>query len=56
MAYMFLVGLPRVVPKGGIKFGDVSFSEGTVLSCNPYVLHTSKDLWRLDAAEYKPDR
>lgn len=56
MAYMFLVALPRVVPKGGIKFGNVSFSEGTVLSCNPYVLHTSKDLWGPGAAEYNPDR
>lgn len=56
LAYMFLVGLPRVVPKGGIKFGDISFTEGTELSCNPYVLQTSKDLWGPDAAEYNPDR
>ena len=56
MAYMFLVGLPRVVPKGNIRFGDISFPKGTVLSCNPYVLHTSKDLWGPDAAEYNPDR
>lgn len=56
IAYMFLVGLPRVVPKGGIKFGDTSFTEGTVLSCNPHVLHTSKDLWGPDAADYNPDR
>lgn len=56
VAYMFLVGLPRVAPKGSIKFGDTSFTEGTVLSCNPYVLQTSKDLWGPDAAEYNPDR
>lgn len=56
IAYMFLVGLPRVVPKGGIKFDGTSFTEGTVLSCNPYVLQTSKDLWGPDAAEYNPDR
>lgn len=56
MAYIVLVGLPRVVPKGGTKLGDITFTEGTVLSCNPYVLHTSKHLWGPDAAEYNPDR
>lgn len=56
IAYTILVGLPRVVPKGGLKFGDISFSEGTVLSCSPYVLQTSKSLWGEDAAEYNPDR
>lgn len=50
------MGLPRVVPKGGLKFDDVFFAEGTVLSCNPYVLHTSKHLWGPDANEYNPDR
>lgn len=50
------VGLPRVVPKGGIQFDDQVFPEGTVLSINPYVLQTSKELWGPDAAEFKPDR
>ncbi|KAL2277289.1 hypothetical protein FJTKL_00131 [Diaporthe vaccinii] len=50
------MGLPRVVPKSGTKLGDITFTEGTVLSCNPYVLHTSKHLWGPDAAEYNPDR
>lgn len=56
MTHIFLVGLPRIVPKGGIKFDDTLFPEGVVVSCNPYVLHTSKDLWGPDAAEYNPDR
>ncbi|KAK3938182.1 cytochrome P450 [Diplogelasinospora grovesii] len=50
------MGLPRVVPKGGVKFDDVFFPEGTVLSINPYVLQTSKALWGPDAAEFKPER
>lgn len=56
MADMFPVGLPRVAPKGGTKFDDTFFPEGTVMSCNPYVLQTSKDLWGPDAAQYNPDR
>lgn len=56
MANMSTVGLPRVAPKGGTKFDNTFFPEGTILSCNPYVLHTSKSLWGPDAAEYNPDR
>ncbi|KAG8158167.1 hypothetical protein KVR01_011928 [Diaporthe batatas] len=50
------MGLPRVAPKEGVQFDDTVFPEGTVLSCNPYVLHTSKSLWGPDAAEFNPDR
>lgn len=51
-----IVGLPRIAPKGGIKFDDTFFPEGTVLSINPYVLMTSKDLWGPDAERFNPDR
>ncbi|KAI0127595.1 cytochrome P450 [Xylariales sp. AK1849] len=50
------MGLPRMAPKGGIKFDDTFFPEGTQLSINPHVLQTSKDLWGPDAAEFNPDR
>ncbi|KAH8200810.1 hypothetical protein TruAng_005047 [Truncatella angustata] len=50
------MGLPRVAPKGGVRFGDSFFPEGTILSVNPYVIQTSKALWGLDAGEFKPER
>lgn len=50
------MGLPRVVPKGGIKFDDTFFPEGTNLSVNPYVLMTSKTLWGPDGDKFNPDR
>lgn len=53
------MGLPRVAPAGGIRLDDEGgpfFPGGTVLSVNPYVLHTSKALWGEDASEFRPER
>jgi hypothetical protein len=48
--------LPRVAPKAGITIGDATFSEGTVLSVNPWVIHFSKEIWGPDAREFNPSR
>ncbi|KAL2150091.1 hypothetical protein VTH82DRAFT_7767 [Thermothelomyces myriococcoides] len=50
------MGLPRVVPKGGLTIGDRTFPAGTILSINPWVMHYSKEIWGPDAHEFNPDR
>src|SRR5690606_28307057 len=35
------LGLPRVLPKGGLTIGDRTFPAGTILSINPWVMHYS---------------
>ncbi|KAK7750867.1 hypothetical protein SLS62_007266 [Diatrype stigma] len=47
---------PRVAPAGGVVFGDKSFSEGTILSVNGWVIHLSEEIWGPDAREFNPDR
>lgn len=49
-------GLSRVAPKEGVTIGTRTFSEGTILSINPWVLHYSKECWGSDATEFNPDR
>lgn len=51
-----LVGLPRVVPKGGVEIGGHYFPEGTTLSINPWVFHRDRKIWGEDANEFKPER
>lgn len=50
------MGLPRVVPAGGLDIGDEHFTEGTTVSINPWVMHLSKEIWGPDAREFNPDR
>lgn len=50
------MGLPRLVPKGGIAIGSETFSAGTILSVNPWVIHHSQELWGSDASQFNPDR
>lgn len=45
-----------MAPKGGITLGEKFFPQGTVLSVNPYVFMTSKEIWGPDAAEFNPGR
>ena len=50
------MGLPRVVPKGGLTIGERTFPKGTILSINPWVIHYSKEIWGEDTHEFLPDR
>jgi cytochrome P450 len=50
------MGLPRVVPKGGLTIHDRTLPEGTIVSVNIWVIHYSKEIWGHDAREFKPDR
>ncbi|KAJ0109101.1 cytochrome P450 [Diaporthe amygdali] len=50
------MGLPRRVPVGGMSIGDRTFSAGTILSVNPWVIHRSTELWGSDARRFNPER
>ncbi|KAL1868055.1 hypothetical protein Daus18300_006036 [Diaporthe australafricana] len=50
------MGLPRSVPAGGLTIGDRTFTEGTILSVNPWVVHRSTELWGSDARLFVPER
>lgn len=50
------MGLPRVVPDGGLTIGDKTFASGTILSVNSWVIHYSTEIWGPDAAEFRPER
>ncbi|KFH47378.1 Pisatin demethylase-like protein [Hapsidospora chrysogenum ATCC 11550] len=50
------MGLPRVVPEGGLDIGDQHFTKGTIVSINSWVLHRDKEIWGPDAHEFNPDR
>lgn len=50
------MGLPRSVPAGGITIGDRTFTEGTILSVNPWVIHRSPEIWGSDARIFVPER
>lgn len=49
-------GLPRVVPKEGVTIDGRTFTEGTILSVNPHVIHKNKDIFGQDADKFNPDR
>ncbi|RAH72484.1 cytochrome P450 [Aspergillus aculeatinus CBS 121060] len=49
-------GLPRVVPAGGITIADRHFSEGTVLSINPWVYHRNAEFFGPDCDDFNPER
>ncbi|KAK0717508.1 cytochrome protein [Lasiosphaeria miniovina] len=53
------VSLPieRYVPAGGVRLRDGSFvPEGAILGFNPYVLGRNREVWGVDAAEFRPER
>ncbi|KAK5557708.1 hypothetical protein LTR46_003886 [Exophiala xenobiotica] len=47
--------LPRVVPASGWTFKDTYFPPGTTVSCQPYSLHFSPDVFP-DPHAFKPER
>jgi cytochrome P450 len=49
-------GLPRVVSRGGVTIAGRHFSEGVLLSVNPWVIHRRADLFGSDADIFSPQR
>lgn len=43
------MGLPRIVPSGGLLIGDKRLPEGTTVSVSPWVIHHSKEIFGPDA-------
>ncbi|MCJ1248190.1 hypothetical protein MMC30_005407 [Trapelia coarctata] len=52
----FQIGMPRVVPKGGLTIGNRKFKEGTVLSVPAWTLHHDPAIWGGDADQWVPER
>ncbi|KZT71867.1 cytochrome P450 [Daedalea quercina L-15889] len=50
------IGLPRLVPEGGLTVCGKYFSEGTVLSVPSYTIHRDKEAWGDDADAFRPER
>ena len=46
------MGLPRVVPKGGLIIGDRTLPEGTTVSISPWVIHHSKEIFGQDVVSF----
>lgn len=50
------LGLPRVVPEGGLTIRGVHFPQGTVLSIPTYTIHRDTQAWGEDADKFRPER
>ncbi|KAI9465313.1 cytochrome P450 monooxygenase pc-bph [Lactarius psammicola] len=50
------VGLPRIVPEGGMKIQDHFFEQGTILSVPTYTIHRDVEVWGNDASVFRPER
>lgn len=50
------IGLPRLVPEGGLVVNGKTFPEGTVLSVPSYTIHRDKEVWGEDADFFNPER
>lgn len=50
------IGLPRLVPEGGLHFSGHFFPEGTVLSVPTYTIHRDRDIWGEDVDAFRPER
>lgn len=50
------VGLPRLVPEGGLTVCGQYFQEGTVLSVPTYTIHRDKEIWGEDCEAFRPER
>ncbi|KAH7920155.1 cytochrome P450 [Leucogyrophana mollusca] len=50
------MGLPRVVPEGGLTVNGMHFPQGTVLSVPTYTIHRDKEVWGEDADIFRPER
>lgn len=50
------MGLPRVVPEGGLEVCGEFFKEGTVISVPSYSIHRDPEVWGDDVDSYRPER
>ncbi|KAF7344377.1 Cytochrome P450 monooxygenase [Mycena sanguinolenta] len=50
------LGLPRVVPEGGLVIGEHPFPAGTVLSVPSYTIHRDPAVWGVDVEAFRPER
>jgi benzoate 4-monooxygenase len=50
------LGLPRLVPEGGLTICGQFFVEGTVLSVPSYSIHRDQAVWGEDVETYRPER
>ena len=50
------IGLPRLVPQGGMTVCGKFFPEGTVLSVPTYTIHRDEEVWGKDPEEFRPER
>ena len=50
------IGLPRVVPEGGLTVCGKSFPGGTIVSVPTYTVHRDPDVWGADADIFRPER
>lgn len=50
------LGLPRVVPEGGLHISGRFFPSGSIVSVPTYTIHRDKSVWGEDAESYRPER
>ena len=50
------VGLPRVVPPGGLVIGGRMYPEGSILSVPTFTIHRDPEVWGPDVDVYRPER
>ncbi len=50
------VGLPRLIPPGGMQISGEWFDEGTTVSVSTYTLHRDEKIFGEAADEYRPER
>jgi len=50
------LGLPRVVPEGGLTILGQYFPPGTVISVPSYTIHRDPTVWGEDVEAYRPER